>query len=170
VPYGYGVTFAVEQFLAAMPGWTLVPLTEWQCALSERTEAQMEASDAIEAAAIMRKAARERQAEIARLRAALTAVSRALRSAPTTPAPGGAMTPATEAGKDLLAAPFHHLACDTRVGHDCDCALPLRVRRIEAEAVAARNAEIAEAVRGLPDQGDHEFGWKAAVLAIVERP
>ena len=41
---------------------------------------------------------------------------------------------------------------------------------IEAEAVAARNAEIAEAVRGLPDQGDHEFGWKAAVLAIVERP
>jgi len=58
------------------------------------------------------------------------------------------------------------------------------IPKIEAEAVAARNAEIAEAVRGLEliDKTDEpladavcshvegECGFRAAVLAIVERP
>ena len=49
---------------------------------------------------------------------------------------------------------------------------PELIAAIEAEAVAARNAEIAAAVRGLDD--GYEGGWggwieRAAVLAIVER-
>ena len=47
-----------DEALAITDGWTLVPLTEWQCAVSERDEAQMEFSDAMIA---LRKA----EAEIA---------------------------------------------------------------------------------------------------------
>ncbi len=43
----------------------------------------------------------------------------------------------------------------------------LGIATIEAEAVAAERARIRAAVEGLDDRGDHEFGWKSAVLAIV---
>jgi hypothetical protein len=72
VPYGYGVTFAVEQFLAAMPGWTLVPngSADWDNGYREGyAAAEAKMGDAAFVSATTRADAAE--ATIARLRAAL---------------------------------------------------------------------------------------------------
>ena len=71
----------------------------------------------------------------------------------------------TEAGKRLLAAVHgeHAVAPDGIPYWD-------HVTAIEAEAVAARNAEIAAAVRGLPWTATVRMrAIRAAVLAIVIR-
>ena len=76
-------------------------------------------------------------------------------------------------------------ADDARALHQAWRGWLAEVDRIRSEAVAARNAEIAEAVRGLiirdawegdeatgkvHDHIDGECGFRAAVLALVDRP
>ena len=91
----------------------------------------------------------------------------------------------TKAGKRLLqfgdgtGTDYHDAYCNALIGGDCSCGLPAAVAAIEAEAVAARNAEIAAAVEAYrliepnePDYpGPYYDGWHAAldaVLTIVE--
>jgi len=79
----------------------------------------------------------------------------------------------TEAGKLLLEHSSHLRGCAVFMPQDsvCDCGLVALVAAIEAEAIAARNTEIAEAVRGLPNGVVFHNGpgvGRAAVLAIVE--
>ena len=76
----------------------------------------------------------------------------------------------SEAGKQFLA-----LFTDAGMADPLDVKLRASVvAAIEAEAVAARNAEIAEAVRALPNTimnwpGDDTI-YRTAVLALVEKP